>query len=84
MKKVLRMCVVCRKMKEKSELIRINKTKDGKISIDLSGKKDGRGAYICKCDECLNKLDKNKTLTRAFKSQINNNIYESLKEIKEN
>lgn len=84
MKKILRMCVVCREMKEKSQLIRINKTKNGEISLDLTGKKDGRGAYICKDGDCINKLDKNKAFNRAYKSQVDNEIYESLKEIKEN
>ena len=84
MKKVLRMCVVCRQMKDKSELIRVNKTKDGKVVVDLSGKQDGRGAYICKSGDCLDKLDKNKAFNRAYKSQVDNDIYESLKKFKEN
>lgn len=84
MKKVLRMCVVCRQMKDKSQLLRVNKTKDGRVCIDLSGKQDGRGAYICKNGDCLDKLDKNKAFNRAYKSQVDNDIYESLKKLKEN
>ena len=84
MKKVLRMCVVCRQMKDKSELIRLNKTKDGLVCIDLTGKIDGRGAYICKDGDCIEKLDKNKAFNRAYKSQVSEEVYKSLKELKEN
>ena len=84
MKEILRMCVVCRQMKDKKGLIRLNKSKDGKIIIDFDGKTDGRGAYICKDGECISKLEKNKAFNRAYKTQVADEIYKSLKELKEN
>ena len=82
MKEVLRMCVVCRQMKNKKDLIRIVKA-DNSIFIDQSGKADGRGAYVCKCKVCLDKLEKTKALNRAFKMQIDEEIIEKLLELKE-
>ena len=76
----LRMCIACRQMQDKKELIRIVKDKEGNIFIDESGKKNGRGAYICKNEECLKKLIKNKSLNRAFKCEINAEIYSALQE----
>lgn len=84
MKKVLRMCVVCREMRDKSDLIRVVKTPDGKIEIDNSQKRDGRGAYICKSRECLEKLNKNRAFNRAFKTTAPDEIYQSLINLKEN
>lgn len=75
-----RMCIVCRKMADKKELIRIVKNKEGEIFIDRTGKKNGRGAYICKDAECLKKLVKQKTLNKAFKTNISDEIYKSLEE----
>ena len=74
----LRTCCVCRKMYPKSDLIRVVKTSDGKIFIDESGKANGRGAYICKSEECKNKLKKLKSLNKAFKCQVSDEIYEEL------
>ncbi len=76
---VLRRCIACNSQKEKSEFIRIVKPKDEEISIDLSGKKNGRGAYICKNMECLNKVMKSKRLEKIFESDLNEDFYESLK-----
>ena len=84
MKTVLRMCVVCREMKDRKELVRVVKTPDGNLSIDDSQKKDGRGAYICKNKECLEKLNKNKAFNRAFKMPVEDKIYQSLMNLKEN
>ena len=84
MKKVLRMCVVCREMRDKSDLIRVVKTPDGEILVDDSQKQDGRGAYICKNKECLEKLNKNKAFNRAFKMPVEDTIYQSLMNLKEN
>ena len=78
MKEVLRMCIVCKEMKDKSNLIRVVKTKDNNIEIDLSGKLDGRGAYICNNDECLSKLNKSKALNKAFKMQVSEEIYNQI------
>ncbi len=65
-----RMCIGCREMKEKTDLIRVVKNKDGNISFDTTGKLPGRGAYVCKTRECLNKAVKNKGFERAFKSPL--------------
>lgn len=74
-----RMCVVCREMHDKKQLLRIVKTKEGELFIDNTGKKNGRGAYICKNEECLNKLIKQKSLNKAFKMNINESFYEEIK-----
>ena len=85
MKKVpLRMCVVCRSMKPKAELIRVTKTADGKIFVDDTKKADGRGAYVCGSNECLNKCIKTHALNRAYKKNVDDSSYEALsKHIKE-
>ncbi len=76
----LRMCIICRNMYDKKQLNRIVKDKDGNIFYDKTGKKNGRGAYICSNEECLNKLCKNKILNKTFKTQIDEKIYEEIKE----
>ena len=81
MEERLRMCVACREMKDKKNLIRIVKNKEGQISIDLTGKKNGRGAYICKDNDCFNKLKKQKLLNKAFKQNIDEEIYKQLEEV---
>ena len=63
-----RMCIGCREMKEKHDLIRVVKNKEGNISFDTTGKLSGRGAYVCKTRECLEKAVKNKGFERSFKS----------------
>ena len=78
-----RQCVGCRMMKNKKELIRILKTDEG-IIIDDTGKKNGRGAYICPESECLQKAIKCKGLERSFKMPIPKDVYEMLtKEMEE-
>ena len=74
-----RMCVACREMKDKAELVRIVKNADGDISIDQTFKKNGRGAYICKAQTCLEKCKKTRALNRAFKCEISQEIYEEIK-----
>ena len=76
----LRMCTGCMEMKPKKELIRIVKTPEGEVCVDLTGKKSGRGAYICKCIECLEKSFKAKRLSRNLDTPISEEIYEKLKE----
>lgn len=73
----LRKCIACGEMKEKKEMMRVIKSAE-EISLDLTGKKNGRGAYLCKQKECLIKAKKNKGLERSFKMQIPENIYDSL------
>ena len=74
-----RQCIGCGQMKDKKELIRILKTQDGSIVIDSTGKKNGRGAYICPDEECLQKAFKTKGLERSFKMAIDQSIYDELK-----
>jgi len=80
-KKPERTCIVCKTQKEKKDLLRIVKSKEGTIEVDLTGKKNGRGAYICKNEDCLNKLIKTKKLEKVFENEIDNNLYESIRGI---
>ena len=75
----MRQCVGCREMKEKRELIRILCTEEKEVILDVSGRKNGRGAYICPNTECLEKAIKNKGLERAVKMAVPASIYEELK-----
>ena len=74
-----RTCMGCNEKKDKSELIRIVKNKQNEISIDRTGKKPGRGAYICDKVECLEKLQKSKRLEKIFELKISDEIYENLR-----
>ncbi|MBD7915676.1 YlxR family protein [Clostridium sp. Sa3CUN1] len=76
----LRMCTGCMEMKPKKELIRVVKSPEGEVSVDLTGKKSGRGAYICKEKECLEKAFKTKRLSRNLDVAINEEIYNRLRE----
>ena len=79
----MRMCTGCREMKPKKELIRVVKTTEGEIKLDATGKINGRGAYICKCGECLKKAEKSNALARAFECKVAADIYVQLeKELK--
>ena len=73
----MRQCVGCGEMKAKKELLRVLKTEDG-VLLDATGKKNGRGAYICANTECLKKARKNKGLERSFKMSIPAEVYDSL------
>lgn len=75
----LRMCLGCKEMKAKKELIRVVRNNEGEISIDLVGKKPGRGAYICRSADCLEKAIKAKRLEKAFETTIGSEIYDDLK-----
>ena len=75
----LRMCLGCKEMKPKKELIRVVRNNEGEINIDLVGKKPGRGAYICKNSDCLEKATKAKRLEKAFETTIDVEIYNKLK-----
>lgn len=74
----LRKCVGCGEMKPKKELIRVLRTEDGEFVLDFSGKKNGRGAYICNSKECFGKAVKSKGLERSFKQAIPAEVYERL------
>lgn len=75
----LRKCIGCNEQKDKRELIRVVKNKDGEISIDLNGKANGRGAYICKDIKCFEKAFKRKGLERALQSSISDALYASMR-----
>ncbi len=75
----MRMCLGCNEMKPKKELIRIVRTPENEIMVDLRGKANGRGAYICRDAECLKKAVKAKRLERTFATEISDEIYETLK-----
>ena len=74
----MRQCTGCREMKNKKEMIRVLKTAEDEIILDATGKKNGRGAYICRSRECLEKAIKNHGLERSLKAAIPNEVYESL------
>ena len=78
-KKPVRTCIACRTPKEKRELIRIVKSGE-EIFVDKTGKKNGRGAYICNSTECFAKLKKAKLLNRAFSCEVPNEVYDKLAE----
>lgn len=75
----LRKCVGCGEHKDKRELIRIVRSKEGQISIDPTGKLNGRGAYLCNNKLCLEKAIKEKSLQRSFKSMINQETIDELR-----
>ncbi len=79
----MRMCLGCGEMKPKRELIRVVKSKDGDISLDLTGKKSGRGAYICKSVECFEKARKARKFERSFSCMISEDIYNSMDMVKD-
>lgn len=74
----VRKCVGCQEMKSKKEMIRVIRTQEGEFSLDATGKKNGRGAYICPSGECLRKAVRNKGLERSFKQSIPAQVYEAL------
>lgn len=74
----MRKCTGCNEMKPKKELVRIVRDPEGNISVDLTGKKSGRGAYICKTAQCLAAAKKAKRLERAFECSIPEEVYERL------
>ncbi len=74
----LRMCLGCGEMKPKRELIRVVKNKDGELFLDLTGKQNGRGAYICKNAECFAKAKKARRFEHKLESAIPEEVYERL------
>ena len=80
----MRQCIGCGMMKEKKQLIRVVKTPEGEMTLDRSGRMNGRGAYICPSRECLEKAVKNKGLNRSFKMAVGADVIEKLqREIEE-
>ena len=76
----LRTCVACKAVKDKRELLRIVRDKDGNISVDKTGKSAGRGAYICKDAECFKKVRKQKVLNRVFGQEVSDTVYDAVEE----
>ena len=74
----MRMCVGCREMKPKKELLRVVRSPEGEISFDLTGRKPGRGAYVCHSSECLLRAVKQKQLERAFSAPISDEVRDAL------
>lgn len=74
----VRKCVGCQEMKGKKEMIRVIRTQEGEFLLDATGRKNGRGAYICPSRECLKKAVKNKGLERSFRQPIPAEVYEAL------
>ena len=80
----MRKCVGCQEMKSKKEMLRILKTAENEFVLDATGRKNGRGAYLCFSKECLEKARKNKGLERSFKQTIPKEVYENLEKELEN
>ena len=76
----LRQCLGCREMKPKKELLRVVCTPEGTVTLDLRGKANGRGAYVCPNTECLKRAIRSKALSRAFDTEIPQEVYDSLLE----
>ena len=74
----LRQCIGCGEKKNKKELLRVIKTPEDEIVLDVSGKKNGRGAYVCAKKECIEKVKKGKMLSRNFKMAVEDSVYDDL------
>lgn len=80
----MRMCLGCGEMKPKRELIRMVKSKEGELSLDLTGKKSGRGAYICRSTECFRMARKARRFEKAFSCMISDELYDGMERELEN
>ena len=80
-KKPQRTCMGCNSKKDKNELIRIVKNKKNEITVDKTGKLEGRGAYICNSMECLEKAIKSRRIEKAIEAKISDEIFEQLKSL---
>ena len=76
----MRMCAGCGEHKPKKELVRVVKSPEGEISLDTTGRKPGRGAYVCRSADCLRLARKARRLERAFSCQIPDEVYERMEE----
>ena len=77
----MRMCIACRQMKPKKEMLRVVRNADGEIFVDATGKAAGRGAYVCGGEECMKKLNSKKLLNKAFSSEVPLVVYEGLNQL---
>lgn len=75
----MRMCVACRQMQQKKDLARIVRTPEGSVVLDTTGRANGRGAYLCRNVECLEKAIKTRALERALEQKIGDDVTESLR-----
>ncbi len=76
----LRMCIACRELKEKRDMLRLVKNGEGKIFLDFSWKAAGRGAYICDNPECVKKLKRQKLLNKVFSCAVDDEVYSAVEE----
>ena len=76
----MRMCTGCGEMKPKRELVRVVKSPEGEVSLDLTGKKPGRGAYVCRSADCLRAARKARRFERAFSCRIPDGVYDRMEE----
>lgn len=76
----LRKCLGCGEMKEKKQLIRVVRSKEGEISVDFTGKAPGRGAYLCPSVACFDTARKSRRLERSFSSRVEEEIFDTLRE----
>lgn len=74
----MRMCLGCNEMKPKKELIRVVKTPEDEILLDTTGKKSGRGAYVCPDPECLRLARKSRRLEKSFSCRISDEVYDTM------
>jgi len=75
----MRMCVACREMRPKKELIRVVRTPEGKVILDRSGRANGRGAYLCDSVDCLNRAMKSRALDRALEAKLDAEVFETIR-----
>lgn len=76
----MRMCIACREMKPKKEMLRVVKNAEGEIYTDVTGKASGRGAYICNEAACLKKLGDKKLLHKTFSTDVPLDVYQEIEE----
>lgn len=76
----MRMCTGCGEMFDKRTLVRVVKSPEGEVSLDLIGKKAGRGAYVCKSADCLKQARKKRAFERAFSMKIEDSVYDKMEE----
>ena len=75
----MRMCIACREMKPKKEMLRVVKTAEGEIAVDPTGKVSGRGAYVCGSEDCIQKATNRKLLNKAFSADVATDVYADVK-----
>jgi predicted RNA-binding protein YlxR (DUF448 family) len=80
----LRRCVVCGEMKPKTELIRAVKSPEGEISLDTSGRANGRGAYVCNSGDCISKIRKTRRIEKSFGMRVPEEVFETIEKLQKN